>query len=48
MKLGLATLKEIKENKWTLNPIIIENKLLDNVSIATYEDHRMAMSFLHP
>ena len=45
MKLGLATLKEIKENKWTLNPIIIENKLLDNVSIATYEDHRMAMSF---
>lgn len=43
-KLKLATLKETGENSWSLSISDIAD--YDNtVSIATYEDHRMAMAF---
>ena len=43
-KLGIASLKEIDENNWVL---LIQSEKINhsNVSISTYEDHRMAMSF---
>ncbi len=48
-KLGLATLKEIDSNNWRLSTNIISNPIPiaigTQISIHTYEDHRMAMAF---
>jgi 3-phosphoshikimate 1-carboxyvinyltransferase len=44
-KLGLASLQEIDKNKWKLilsRPLSVD---LTALTVSTYEDHRMAMSF---
>ena len=44
-KIGFASLREIDKNNWKLisNKLITHNSQL--ITIATYEDHRMAMAF---
>lgn len=44
-KLGLASLIEIDQNNWKLIPNQSTNNDLRLTTIATYEDHRMAMAF---
>lgn len=44
-KLGLATLKELDANLWQLKQLSENSIDTNTVAIATYEDHRMAMSF---
>ncbi len=44
-KLGLATLKELDANLWQLKQLSENSIDTNTVTIATYEDHRMAMSF---